>query len=92
LKELRKVKIGHNSTKAGDGWFLDKVVVKPVNDPEKTTEFKCGRWLDVKEDDGLIVRELTAGGGPQMLNSKCVFKHTIVFVTCFSSLGCLLNQ
>ena len=33
-------------------------------------EFECNRWLDVKEDDGLIVRELTAGGA-QMLNSKC---------------------
>ena len=43
LKKLRKIKIGHNGTRAGDGWFLDKVIVKPNNDPEGTTEFKCGR-------------------------------------------------
>ncbi len=46
LKELRKVKIGHNSTKAGDGWFLDKVVVKPLNEPDKAVEFKCGRFVN----------------------------------------------
>ena len=36
---------------------------------EDAVEFECNRWLDVKEDDGLIVREITAGGA-QMLNSK----------------------
>ena len=39
-------------------------------------EFECNRWLDVKEDDGLIVRELTAEGA-QMLNSKCQPKVAI---------------
>jgi hypothetical protein len=45
------------------------VVVRPSNAPEEVTVFECNRWLDVKEDDGAIVREITAGGS-QMLSSK----------------------
>ena len=30
LKALKKIRIGHDGTRAGDGWFLDKVVVRPV--------------------------------------------------------------
>ncbi len=30
LKSLKKIRIGHDGTRAGDGWFLDKVVVTPV--------------------------------------------------------------
>ena len=30
-----------------------------MDNSEDAVEFECNRWLDVKEDDGLIVRELT---------------------------------
>lgn len=69
LRSLKKIRIGHDGDKAGDGWFLDKVVVTEVGKPDTETVFECGRWLDVKEDDGLIVREITSGGS-QMLSSK----------------------
>lgn len=39
-----------------------------VDGSEEGVEFECNRWLDVKEDDGLIVREIAAGGS-QLLNS-----------------------
>ena len=57
----------------GAGWFLDKVVIKPVdksksddddNDDDDDDDagrrfvFACDRWLDVGEDDHLIEREL----------------------------------
>ena len=32
LKALKKIRIGHDGTRAGDGWFLDKVVVRPASE------------------------------------------------------------
>lgn len=70
LKRLKKIRIGHDGSKPGAGWFLDKVVVKQMDDSSTETDFECNRWLDVNEDDGLIVREISAGGS-QMLSSEC---------------------
>lgn len=44
LKKLDKVRVGHDSTGPGSGWFLDKVVIK---DPEESTKeyvFPCNRF------------------------------------------------
>nr|XP_014342376.1 PREDICTED: oxygen-regulated protein 1 [Latimeria chalumnae] len=42
---------------SGNGWFLEKVVIKdPVRHIEYT--FLCHRWLDQGEEDGKLVREL----------------------------------
>ncbi|NXF41655.1 LOXH1 protein, partial [Nyctibius bracteatus] len=58
LGDLYKVVIGHNGLGSGNGWFLDKVVVKdPITDLDYT--FLCHRWLDQGQDDGNIARELT---------------------------------
>ncbi|KAM6375920.1 LOW QUALITY PROTEIN: oxygen-regulated protein 1 [Alca torda] len=58
LGHLYKVVIGHNGLGSGNGWFLDKVVIKdPVTDLDYT--FLCHRWLDQGQDDGNIARELT---------------------------------
>nr|XP_033789545.1 oxygen-regulated protein 1 isoform X2 [Geotrypetes seraphini] len=57
LGNLSKIVIGHDGLEAGNGWFLDKVLIKdPIKDMEYT--FLCHRWLDQGEDDGRIVREL----------------------------------
>ncbi|XP_063250128.1 oxygen-regulated protein 1 isoform X2 [Prinia subflava] len=54
---LYKIGIGHNGLGSGNGWFLDKVVIKdPVTDLDYT--FLCHRWLDQGQDDGNIAREL----------------------------------
>ncbi|XP_068044820.1 oxygen-regulated protein 1 [Anomalospiza imberbis] len=54
---LYKIVIGHNGLGSGNGWFLDKVVIKdPITDLEYT--FLCHRWLDQGQDDGNISREL----------------------------------
>ncbi|GFN87702.1 hypothetical protein PoB_001420800 [Plakobranchus ocellatus] len=72
LHKLRKIRIGHDGKGAGAGWFLDKVVVTPLDarDREKQGEmtFTCNRWLAEDEDDGLIEREITASGA-QMLST-----------------------
>ncbi|XP_075351577.1 oxygen-regulated protein 1 [Mycteria americana] len=57
LGHLYKIVIGHNGLGSGNGWFLDKVVIKdPVTDLDYT--FLCHRWLDQGQDDGNIAREL----------------------------------
>nr|XP_009671864.1 PREDICTED: oxygen-regulated protein 1 [Struthio camelus australis] len=58
LGPLYKIVIGHNGLGSGNGWFLDKVVIKdPITDLDYT--FLCHRWLDHGQDDGKIARELT---------------------------------
>ena len=37
----------------------------------------CSRWLDKDEDDGLIVREIKAGGS-QMLDSECTMFSSVI--------------
>ncbi|NWU81185.1 LOXH1 protein, partial [Onychorhynchus coronatus] len=57
LGHLYKIVIGHNGLGSGNGWFLDKVVIKdPITDLDYT--FLCHRWLDQGQDDGSIAREL----------------------------------
>ena len=70
LHKLRKIRIGHDGTGPGAGWFLDKVVVFPKEKSEgKEVTFHCNRWLAEDEEDGLIEREITATGA-QMLSSE----------------------
>ncbi|KFQ78625.1 Lipoxygenase homology domain-containing protein 1, partial [Phaethon lepturus] len=58
LGHLNKIVIGHSGLGSGNGWFLDKVVIKdPITDLDYT--FLCHRWLDQGQDDGNIARELT---------------------------------
>uniref|UniRef100_A0A8C1KV82 Lipoxygenase homology domains 1a n=1 Tax=Cyprinus carpio TaxID=7962 RepID=A0A8C1KV82_CYPCA len=51
-----KIRIGHDGSGIGAGWFLEKVDVKRL----KTLVyfFPCQRWLAVDEDDGQLGREL----------------------------------
>ncbi|CAB4019689.1 lipoxygenase homology domain-containing 1-like, partial [Paramuricea clavata] len=62
LKDLEKIRIGHDGKGPGAGWFLDKVVIKDPSDSLKEYNFPCERWLAKDEDDGQIIRELTLGG------------------------------
>ena len=48
LKKLKKIKIGHNSKSAGDGWFLDRVEIIDPDDDSMSTKFECNRYgLDI---------------------------------------------
>ena len=44
LKELQKVRVGHDGTGPGAGWFLDKVVIQDPQDDTKEYSFPCGRY------------------------------------------------
>ncbi|NXW11338.1 LOXH1 protein, partial [Fregetta grallaria] len=69
LGHLYKIVIGHNGLGAGNGWFLDKVVIKdPITDLDYS--FLCHRWLDQGQDDGSIARELTVTDASTFPGSK----------------------
>ena len=43
LKDLERIRIGHDGKGPGAGWFLDKVVIKDPRDPLKEFNFPCER-------------------------------------------------
>eukprot|EP00062_Callorhinchus_milii_P006800 gi/632947789/ref/XP_007889227.1/ PREDICTED: lipoxygenase homology domain-containing protein 1 [Callorhinchus milii] len=59
LGNLKKLVIGHDGLGAGNGWFLEKIIMKDTTRHNKYN-FPCHRWLDQGEDDGKIARELYA--------------------------------
>ncbi|KAM6931491.1 lipoxygenase homology domain-containing protein 1 [Xenentodon cancila] len=57
LSPMSRVTIGHDNEGVSSGWYCEKVVVYcPFTGIEQT--FPCDKWLDEKEGDGLIEREL----------------------------------
>ncbi|ESO92329.1 hypothetical protein LOTGIDRAFT_121069, partial [Lottia gigantea] len=59
LGRLKRIIIGHDGTGPGNGWNLERILVKdPIKD--EVFNFYCSRWLDEGEDDGKIVREIQA--------------------------------
>ena len=54
---VEKVKVRHDNSGPGPGWFLDWVEVGIVGE-KGAWHFPCGRWLDVGEGDGVIECEL----------------------------------
>ncbi|NXQ80747.1 LOXH1 protein, partial [Nyctibius grandis] len=61
LGDLEKVLISHDGAGPGNGWFLDKTVIKYKEGKEaQEVVFPCNRWLDEYQDDGKTERELTA--------------------------------
>jgi hypothetical protein len=57
LGNLSRVRIRHDNTGVGPGWFLDKITVQNEGSG-KTWVFPCNRWLATDEDDGRIDRVL----------------------------------
>ncbi|XP_056399217.1 lipoxygenase homology domain-containing protein 1 isoform X2 [Hyla sarda] len=76
---LYKLRIWHEKRNAFSGWHLNKVTLLKTLTKEKYT-FKCGRWLDLNEDDGEIVRELPAEG-PLVANVLPVVKYRVTVHT-----------
>ncbi|KAM4575790.1 LOW QUALITY PROTEIN: lipoxygenase homology domain-containing protein 1 [Odontesthes bonariensis] len=57
LSPMSRVTIGHDNGGVSAGWYCEKVVVYcPFTGIEQT--FPCSKWLDEREGDGLIEREL----------------------------------
>lgn len=43
LSNLTKVKVGHDGSDAGAGWFLDKIVVREFQAAKENYVFQCNR-------------------------------------------------
>ena len=63
IGKIKKLRIGHDNTGAGPGWYLDKVIVDDL-DKSRVYEFPCYRWFATNEDDGQLFRDLLPGVGP----------------------------
>jgi lipoxygenase homology domain-containing protein 1 len=64
LQSLTKLVIGHNGRGHGAGWFLDRVIVRELDEEDSGNFylFPCNRWFDEYEEDGKVERELTVAG------------------------------
>ena len=62
LGDLVKLRVRHDGSGFGSGWFLDNIVVADEKGGKEWV-FNCGKWLDKGEDDGAIVRELIPTSG-----------------------------
>ncbi|XP_025021880.1 lipoxygenase homology domain-containing protein 1 [Python bivittatus] len=70
LKQVSRVRIGHDGKGGSSGWYLAKVIVREDGQPEsEAQEFPCYRWLDKNEDDGQIIRELVPDGRSSILEN-----------------------
>ncbi|XP_071154983.1 lipoxygenase homology domain-containing protein 1-like isoform X1 [Mytilus edulis] len=58
LGVLQKLTIGHDGTMAGQGWYLDEVVIREFEDAKEEYIFPCEKWLDTGEEDRKIERVL----------------------------------
>ncbi|XP_048241483.1 lipoxygenase homology domain-containing protein 1-like isoform X2 [Haliotis rufescens] len=63
LGRLERLRIGHDNSGFGPGWFLDKIIIDDV-EMGSVYEFPCGRWFASDEDDGQISRDLLLNVGP----------------------------
>ena len=54
-------RIGHDNKGVGPGWHLKEVVIEAKAEGRQWL-CECNRWLDKKEEDGKIERELVAIG------------------------------
>jgi len=55
--DLVSIRIRHDNSGAGSGWFLNKIIVENESTAQKWT-FGCNCWLDKGEGDGKIDRIL----------------------------------
>ncbi|CAL8070988.1 unnamed protein product [Calicophoron daubneyi] len=74
LKKIRKIRIGHDGTGMHSGWYLAKVVIEKKGDPQSKVTFECHRWFDLKQDDGMIIREFSASN----VTDEFVYQVTVV--------------
>ncbi|KAK7503970.1 hypothetical protein BaRGS_00004702, partial [Batillaria attramentaria] len=58
LGKLTQLLIGHDGTKAGDGWYLESVVVRESKNATWEYIFPCNKWLDSGREDRKIERML----------------------------------
>lgn len=56
--DLAKLRIEHDNTGRLAGWFLDRIVITDLYEPETKYFATCNKWLAKDEGDGQISRDL----------------------------------
>lgn len=61
---MKKIKVEHDNTGLGAGWYLERVVITDLNNPKWKCYFPCGKWLARDEGDGAISQYLIGSKDP----------------------------
>ncbi len=64
LGPIKTVTVAHDNSGFGADWFLDHIILHPLNTPQDRVYFTCGQWLSRTQGDGLIERTLAVSETP----------------------------
>ncbi|KAK7479808.1 hypothetical protein BaRGS_00028988 [Batillaria attramentaria] len=97
---MKKVRIEHDNTGIGAGWYLERVVVTDLHNHQWKYFFPCGQWLAKNEGDGAICRDLIGSRDPLASRKASKYKVTVftgekrgagtdanVYITLFGEFG-----
>ncbi|CAF3778487.1 unnamed protein product [Rotaria sp. Silwood1] len=100
IEELTKLRIEHDNTGRGPGWFLDRIIVTDLNNPTTKYIAICNKWLAKDEDDRQISRDLILNKQTSEIKRNNQYKITVftgkktgagtdanVFITLYGNLG-----
>uniref|UniRef100_K1R2V2 Lipoxygenase-like protein domain-containing protein 1 n=1 Tax=Magallana gigas TaxID=29159 RepID=K1R2V2_MAGGI len=74
---MKKIKVEHDNTGLGAGWYLERVVITDLNHPKWKYYFPCGMWLARDEGDGAISRYLIGSKDPFAIRKDSKYKVTV---------------
>ncbi|CAD5121003.1 DgyrCDS9547 [Dimorphilus gyrociliatus] len=75
---IDKIRIEHDNTGLGPGWFLERVVVTDLKNKRWRYYFPCGKWLAKDEGDGRISRDLVGTLDPSKVVSGQKYKISVL--------------
>ncbi|CAH1791204.1 unnamed protein product [Owenia fusiformis] len=82
LGQILKIRIEHDNSGFGPGWFLEKVVLRAIDDHSKVYHFPCHAWLAKDEGTGETYRDIrpasaTSKGKKENKGPQCVYEFII---------------
>ncbi|CAF4946846.1 unnamed protein product, partial [Rotaria sp. Silwood1] len=100
IGELIKLRIEHDNTGRFPGWFLDRIFLTDLNDPNTKYMATCNKWLAKDEGDRQLSRELLLKKQTNEIIRNNQYKVTVytgnrkdagtdadVFITLYGNLG-----
>ena len=86
IGDLTAVTLAHDSKGSMPGWLPECVVVTKC-DSGQEWRFECGRWLDMKRDDGATQRQFAASSPASQV--RALLEHAYFFgLDCRTSVHC----
>lgn len=78
LGSLYQIRIGHDNSGFGPGWYLAKVVIKDV-ELGIVYVFSCNKWFEKGKDDGAIMRILKLDQEPEDVSPGKSWSLLLIF-------------